>query len=94
MTLHGTEISFRLGPGTLEEARAVAARLRDAARGCRRHVLFVDADAGEYGCLAEWEDPAAAATFAERPAVREEIASLGRRLGTAPRVRLYVMEES
>jgi quinol monooxygenase YgiN len=94
MTLHGTEISFRLGPGTLDEARAVAARLRDAARGCRRHVLFVDADAGEYGCLAEWEDPAAAAAFAERPAVREEIASLGRRLGKAPRVRLYVMEES
>ena len=57
-------------------------------------MLFVDADAGEYGCLAEWEDPAAAAAFAERPAVREEIASLDRRLGTAPRVRLYAMEES
>ena len=49
---------------------------------------------GEYGCLAEWEDPAAAAAFAERPAVREEIASLGRQVGKAPRVRLYVMEEA
>jgi len=94
MTLHGTEISFRLGPGTLEEARAVAVRLGAAARGCRRHVLFVDADAGEYGCLAEWDDPAAAAAFAERPAVRQEIASLERRVGTAPRVRLYAMEET
>ena len=55
MTLYGTEISFRLGPGSLDEARAVAARLAAAAAGCRRHVLFVDADAGEYGCLAEWE---------------------------------------
>jgi quinol monooxygenase YgiN len=94
MTLHGTEISFRLGPGTLDEARRVAARLRLAADGCRRHVLFVDADAGEYGCLAEWEDRAAAAGFAERPAVREEIASLAQRLGKAPRVRVYAMEES
>jgi quinol monooxygenase YgiN len=94
MTLHGTEISFRLGPGTLDEARAVAARLGAAAGGCRRHVLFVDAEAGEYGCLAEWEDPAAARGFAERPAVREEIATLGRRMGKAPRVRLYAMEET
>src|SRR5918995_286833 len=73
MTLYGTEISFRLGPGTLEEARAVAGRLAAAAAGCRRHVLFVDADAGEYGCLAEWERREDAEGFAGRPATREEI---------------------
>lgn len=94
MTLHGTEISFRLGPDTLEEARATAARLAAAAVGCRRHVLFVDAAAGEYGCLAEWDDPVAARGFADRPAVRAEIARLAERVGREPRVRVYVMEEA
>ena len=68
MSLFGTEIAFRLGPGTLEEARAIAAELADAAAGCRRHVLFVDAAAGEYGCLAEWERRADAEGYAARPA--------------------------
>jgi len=94
MTLHGTEISFRLGPGTLEEARAVAARLAAASAGCRRHVLFVEETAGEYGCLAEWERREDADGYADRPAVRAEIARLAERLGTAPRVRVYAMEEA
>ncbi len=93
MSLHGTEVAFRLGPGTLEEAREIGARLAAAAAGCRRHVLFVDADAGEYGCLAEWDDPADAAGFADRPEARAVLASLAERLGREPRVRLYAMEE-
>jgi quinol monooxygenase YgiN len=95
MTLYGTEISFRLGPGTVEEAREHARRLAAAAAGCRRHVLFVDADAGEYGCLAEWERREDAEGFSQRPAARAEIARLEERQGgTAPRVRLYAMEEA
>jgi quinol monooxygenase YgiN len=93
MTLYGTEISFRLGPGTADEARAFARRLAAAAAGCRRHVLFLDADAGEYGCLAEWERREDAEAFGGRPATRKEIARLGARQGAAPRVRLYAMEE-
>jgi hypothetical protein len=89
----GTEISFRLGPGSLEEARAVAGRLAAAAAGCRRHVLFADAEAGEYGCLAEWDRREDAAAFAARPAARTELARLAERLGREPRVRLYAMEE-
>jgi len=92
MTLYGTEMSFRLGPGTVDEARAVATRLAVAAAGCRRHVLFVDADAGEYGCLAEWERREDAEGFSERPGTREEIARLAELQGKAPRVRLYAME--
>lgn len=94
MTLYGTEISFRLGPGTLDEARALAGRLAAAAEGCRRHVLFVDAEAGEYGCLAEWERREDAEGYGERPAARAELAALEARLGKAPRVRLYAMEEA
>ena len=94
MTLYGTEISFRLGPGSLDEARAVAARLAAAAAGCRRHVLFVDADAGEYGCLAEWERREDAEAFAGLPATQAQIALLEERQGRAPRVRLYAMEEA
>lgn len=93
MSLHGTEISFRLGPGTLAEARALAARLAAASTGARRHVLFAAPEAGEYGCLAEWDDPGAAAAFAGRPAVRALLAELEERLGSAPRVRVYAMEE-
>lgn len=93
MSLHGTEISFRLGPGTLHEARALAARLAEASAGARRHVLFAVPEAGEYGCLAEWDDAADAAAFADRPAVRAVLADLEARLGTAPRVRVYAMEE-
>jgi quinol monooxygenase YgiN len=94
MTLYGTEISFRLGPGTVDEARGVARGLAAAAAGCRRHVLFVDAEAGEYGCLAEWGRREDAEGFAERPATRERIAALAARLGKEPRVRLYAMEET
>jgi len=93
VSLHGTEISFRLGPGTLEEARAIAGRLAAAAAGCRRHVLFVDAEAGEYGCLAEWDRREDAEGFGARPAVRAELERLAERLGREPRVRLYAMEE-
>jgi hypothetical protein len=93
MTLYGTEISFRLGPGTADEARAFAERLAAAAAGCRRHVLFLGDEAGEYGCLAEWERREDAEGFAERPAARAEISRLEERQGRAPRVRLYAMEE-
>lgn len=94
MSGFGTEVSFRLGPGTLEDARAIAARLAAAAHGCRRHVLFADAEAGEYGCLAEWDDRDDAEGFARRPDAAREIAELGARLGREARVRLYVMEEN
>jgi quinol monooxygenase YgiN len=90
----GTEISFRLGPATLEEARGIARGLAAAAAGCRRHVLFADPDAGEYGCLAEWDRREDAEGFATRPAVRAQIAALAERTGKEPRVRLYAMEES
>jgi quinol monooxygenase YgiN len=89
----GTEVSFRLEPGRLDEARAIAARLAAAAAGCRRHVLFANPDAGEYGCLAEWDARADAAAFGDRPAVRDALADLAERTGAAPRVRLYDMEE-
>lgn len=90
--MHGTEISFRLGPGSLDEAREIAGRLAAAARGCRRHVLFVDAAAGEYGCLAEWEREEDAAAFASRPEARAALAALEARTGRPPRVRTYAME--
>jgi hypothetical protein len=91
--LHGTEVAFRLGPGTAGEARAIARELAAAAAGCRRHVLFLDEGGGEYGCLAEWDDPADAAGYADRPATRAILAALEARTGKSPRVRLYVMEE-
>jgi quinol monooxygenase YgiN len=94
MTLYGTEISFRLGPGTADEARGVARELAAAAAGCRRHVLFLDADAGEYGCLAEWDRREDAEAFSGRAAVRAQIAALADRTGKEPRVRLYAMEEA
>lgn len=90
----GTEVSFRLGPGTLGEARALARRLAAAASGCRRHVLFADAEAGAYGCLAEWDDRAEAEGFAGRPAARAVLDDLAARLGRPPTVRLYAMEEA
>lgn len=94
MSLFGTEVSFRLGPGTLEEARGISEGLARAADGCRRHVLFVDEAAGEYGCLAEWDRHEDARGFADRPAARERLAALAKRLGADPRVRVYAMEES
>jgi len=94
MSGFGTEVSFRLGPDSLDEARAIATGLARAARGCRRHVLFVDAEAGEYGCLAEWDERADAEGYARRPATEREISALATRLGKEPRIRLYVMEET
>jgi quinol monooxygenase YgiN len=94
VSLYGTEVSFRLGPGTVDEARAIAARLGAAAAGCRRHVLFVDAEAGEYGCLAEWDRREDAEGFMRRPATAEEIVALGARIGKEPRIRVYAMEET
>lgn len=90
----GTEISFRLGPGTLDRARVHASRLAAAAAGCRRHVLFVDEAAGEYGCLAEWERREDAAAFAGRPATVAALEELEAAAGKPPRVRLYAMEEA
>ena len=91
---YGTEVAFRLGPGTADEARGIAERLARAAAGCRRHVLFLDAEAGEYGCLAEWDRREEAEGFAARPAARAELAAIATRTGKEPRVRLYAMEES
>lgn len=94
MSGFGTEVSFRLGPDSLEEARMIAARLAAAAAGCRRHVLFVDAAAGEYGCLAEWDRLDDAEAFMRRPETTDEIVALGSRTGKEPRIRVYVMEET
>lgn len=94
MTGFGTEVSFRLGPGTLGEAREVAHLLAGAAAGCRRHVLFVEEGAGEYGCLAEWDSREDAEDFTRRPATAEVLVLLGSRLGKEPRIRVYAMEET
>jgi quinol monooxygenase YgiN len=88
----GTEISFRLGPGTVEEARLVAGRLAAVATGCLEHVLFVDAEAGEYGCLATWASPGDAAAYAAGPHVAVVLDALEERTGRRPRVRTYTME--
>lgn len=88
----GTEVGFRLGPGTEDEARAIAARLATAAAGCRRHVLFLDGS-GVYGCLAEWDREADARAYLKGPALAAELASLARRCERAPHTRLYAMEE-
>lgn len=93
MSGFGTEIAFRLGPGTIEEARAISSRLATAAAGCRRHVLFVDAAAGEYGVLAEWDRREEAEGLERRPAIRAELAALCERSGRPARVRVYEMEE-
>ena len=94
MSPFGTEVSFLLGPGTLDEARAIAARLGAAAAGCRRHVLFADAEAGEYGCLAEWDRREDAEAFMRRSVTTDEIEVLRARLGKQPRIRVYAMEET
>lgn len=91
---YGTEVSYRLGPDTSAEARTIAAALADAASGCERHVLFLDADAGEYGVLAEWSRREDAEAFADRAATRAVLAQLEARTGKPPRVRCYEMEES
>lgn len=89
----GTEVSFRLGPGTADEARAIAARLAAAADGAESHVLFLAEEAGEYGCLATWPTRAGAEAYGSRPAVRGALEELGRRTDREPRVRCYRMEQ-
>jgi hypothetical protein len=88
----GTEVGFRLEPGTEDEARAIAGRLALAADGCRRHVLFLDGS-GVYGCLAEWDREEDARAFLTRPALLAELAALAERCERAPHTRLYAMEE-
>jgi len=88
----GTEIAFRLGPGTLDEARAIADRLSDRAVAAVEHVLFCDAEAGEYGCLAVWRTAADAAAYMADAGVVAEVAALGARMGKPTRVRTYAME--
>ncbi len=88
----GTEIAFRLGPGTLEEARAIAARLAELAFAAREHVLFCDAELGEYGCLAVWASVTDADAYIALPAVAAEVGELSARMSKPTRVRRYVME--
>ncbi len=92
-TSHGTEVSFRLGPGSADDARSLAERLAKAAIGSRRHVLFLNDEAGEYGCLAEWEREEDARAYGELPEVQAVLAELAQRTDREPRVRRYVMEE-
>jgi len=88
----GTEVSFRLGSGTAETARAIAARLAAAADGAEGHVLFLAEGAGEYGCLATWTTEADAAAYGERAEVQGVLGELETLTGRAGRVRLYRME--
>lgn len=88
----GTEIAFRLGPGTLEEARAIAGRLFRCAPGAVEHVLFCDVEAGEYGCLAVWRTADDAAAYVVDAGVAAEVAALEARMGKPTRVRTYAME--
>ncbi len=88
----GTEIAFRLGPGSLQDARAIAARLAGLAPRAVEHVLFCDAGAGEYGCLAVWATASEADAYVAAPGVAAELAALAARTGKPTRVRRYVME--
>jgi hypothetical protein len=90
--LHAIEVSFRLGPGTLEDARAIAARLAAEAVGCRDEMLFVDAEGGVYGYLALWAEEDEAGRFRSRPGVGEQLAALEQRLGRPPTTRYYAVE--
>lgn len=88
----GTEVSFRLGPGTADAARAIAAELAAAGPDATEHVLFLDADAGEFGCLAVWATEDLARGYGERTAVLRVMEALAARTGREPRVRCYRME--
>lgn len=90
--LHATEVSFRLGPGTVEDARGIAARLSAAAAGCRDDMLFVDEQSGTFGYLALWDGFTEAEQFPTRPAVIEVVESLTQRLTKPPAVRQYTVE--
>jgi hypothetical protein len=91
--LHATEVSFRLGPGTVDDARAIAARLGGLARGCRDDMLFLDAEQGVYGYLALWAESHEAEAYAALPAVREQVSSIEQRIGKPPAVRRYTVEK-
>ncbi len=88
----GTEIAFRLGPDSVDDARAIAARLNAVATAAHEHVLFIDADVGEYGCLAVWKTRADADAYIGHPDVVAQVAALGARMGKPTRVRVYEME--
>jgi hypothetical protein len=88
----GTEIAFRLPSGSGDRARAIADRLARLAPASVEHVLFIDDDAGEYGCLAVWQSPADAAAYIADPDVAAEVAALGEIMGKPTRVRTYAME--
>jgi hypothetical protein len=88
----GTEIAFRLGPGSVARARAIAAHLAALAPAAAEHVLFCDAEAGEYGCLAVWRTPEDAAAYMALPEVDVQVAELAELMGTPTRVRRYEME--
>ena len=90
--LHATEVSFTLGPGTLEDARAIAARLGAEASRSRDEMLFVDAEAGIYGYLALWDERTDAIAFGANAAVLDEIEALERRVAKPPAVRHYTVE--
>ena len=88
----GTEIAFRLAPGSGDHARAIADRLFRLAPESVAHVLFIDDDAGEYGCLAVWRTANAAGAYIAHHDVVVEVAALGELMGKPTRVRTYAME--
>lgn len=88
----GTEIAFRLGPDTIDDARAIARRLAELAPAAVEHVLFCDADVGEYGCLAVWPTTSAVDAYLASAGVAAELAALTDRTGKPVRVRRYAME--
>jgi hypothetical protein len=88
----GTELAFRLPPGSLPRARALAERLSEAAPDAVEHVLFADDLNGEYGCLAVWHSPEQAAAYTSGPVVVALIAELSAAMGKPTRVRTYAME--
>lgn len=90
--LWGTEIAFRLGAGTGDEARSFAGTLAALAEGCVEHVLFIDEDTGGHGCLAVWPTEEAAIGYGALPAVGSVLDRLEELTGRRPQVRRYRME--
>ena len=88
----GTEIAFRLAPGSGDQARSIADRLARLAPAAVEHVLFLDDGAGEYGCLAVWRTADDAADYTAHPGVIAEAIALGELMGKPTRVRTYTME--
>ncbi len=89
----GTEIAFRLAPGSGDQARSIAGRLARLAPASVEHVLFLDDAAGDYGCLAVWRTADDATAYIAHPDVATEVAALGELMGKPTRVRTYVMED-